>query len=244
MKKSIQLALTCALLFTTVSNAQWFSNQRIKGNGKVVSEKRVTAAYDKIAVIGFFDVELIAGKEGNITLNGEENLLPYIKIEVVNQELKISTEKNKNISTSNGKKLLITVPFESISQVSLTGSGDIDTKNTIIANKFAVKLTGSGDLRLSIDSKYLEVTLNGSGDIVLNGKTENINSVLSGSGDIKASKMKSKNANVTVSGSGDSSVFCSESIYARVSGSGDIKYSGDPQKKDTKVNGSGDITKL
>ena len=56
--------------------------------------------------------------------------------------------------------------------------------------------------------------------------------------------MKSKNATVTVGGSGDNSVYCTESIYARVTGSGDIKYSGDPKKKDTKVNGSGDITKV
>ena len=243
MKKSIQLLITCALFLTTLANAQWRSNQKIKGNGNIISEKRTTTNYDKIAVSGFFDVQLVSGKEGDIIIKGEENLLPHIKIEVVNQELKITTEKNKYISTSNGKNIIITVPFENINQVSLTGSGDISTKNTIETNSFVAKLIGSGDLKLNVECKNLEVNLNGSGDIVLVGKTENINSTLNGSGDIKATNMKSKNATVTVSGSGDNSVYCTESIYARVSGSGDIKYSGDPKKKDTKVNGSGDIKK-
>ena len=244
MKKSIQVLTICVLLLSSASHAQWGKNQKVKGNGNVISEKIVTSSYDKIAVTGFFDVELVAGKEGNITIKGEENLIPHIKIEVVNQELKITTDKNKYISTSNGKNIIITVPFESINQVSLTGSGDISTKNTIASNSFSAKLTGSGDLKLNVECKDLDVNLNGSGDIVLIGFTDNITSNLNGSGDIKASSMKSKNATVTISGSGDNSVFCSESIYARVSGSGDIKYSGNPEKKDTKVNGSGDITKL
>ena len=244
MRKLSQLLIVCAISLTSLTQAQWKSNQKIKGNGNVISEKRETSSYDKIAVIGFFDVELVSGKEGNITIKGEENLIPHIKIEVVNQELKISTDKNKYISTSNGKNIIITVPFENINQVSLTGSGDISTKNTIESGSFTVKLTGSGDLTLNVECKDLDVNLNGSGDIILTGKTESITSTLDGSGDIKASAMKSKNATVTVSGSGDNSVFCSESIYARILGSGDIKYGGNPLKIDTKINGSGDITKL
>ena len=243
MKKSIQLVLICTLFFSTIANAQRLFNQKIVGNGKLISEKRTTVSYDKITVIGFFDVELVSGSEGSITVKGEENLLPFIKIDVIDKELKISTENNTSIKTSKGKKIEIIVPFESINQVSLIGSGDISTNNTIVSNLFSVKLTGSGDLKLNIEAKDLEVNLNGSGDITLNGKTENITSTLNGSGDIKASNMKSKNATVTVSGSGDNSVSCTESLYARVTGSGDIKYNGDPKKKDTKVNGSGDIKK-
>ena len=243
MKKSSQLLIICAFLLSSAIQAQWKSNQKVKGNGNVISEKRTTAEYERISVTGFFDVELVYGKEGNITVKGEENLLPHIKIAVVNQELTITTDKNKYISTSNGQNITITVPFESINQVSLTGSGDISTKNTIKSDSFAAKLTGSGDLKLNVEAKDIEVNLNGSGDIVLIGKTDSITSTLNGSGDIKATEMKSKNARVTVSGSGDCSVFCSESMYARVSGSGEIKYSGNPEKKDTKVNGSGEITK-
>jgi hypothetical protein len=37
-------------------------------------------------------------------------------------------------------------------------------------------------------------------------------------------------------------VFCTENLKARVAGSGDINYKGNPKTKDTKTAGSGDIS--
>jgi hypothetical protein len=45
-----------------------------------------------------------------------------------------------------------------------------------------------------------------------------------------------------VSGSGDADVYASNSLKARVNGSGDIDYSGNPNTSDTKVLGSGSIS--
>ena len=46
-----------------------------------------------------------------------------------------------------------------------------------------------------------------------------------------------------VSGSGDIQVTASQSLKARVSGSGDISYRGNPEKQDFKTSGSGDISR-
>ena len=243
MKNSIQLVVTCALLITAVTHAQWSSSEKFKGNGKISTQTRTTASYDAIVVTGFFDVELVSGKEGGITVKGEENLLPLIKVEVIDQQLKIYTKKNTYVSSSKGKQIVITVPVESINMISLTGSGNITSKSRIQSNSFSAKLIGSGDMKLEVESNDIEVNLSGSGDLKLAGVTENLTSNLNGSGDIDASNLKAKNVNATVSGSGDTSVFCSLSIYARVLGSGAIEYTGDPSKKDTKVNGSGAISK-
>ena len=239
MKKSILLIVLVALSVTTVAHAQW---SKIKGNGKIVTEKRTTSEYDEINVTGFFDVELVSGKEGAIIIKAEENLLPYIKIEVKDNILKIYTEKNISISTK--KNIVLTVPFEQISAVTLSGSGDVRSKNTIIATNLKAKLSGSGDLNLDVKAKSFEANLSGSGDLVLTGNTDNFTSKTSGSGDVDAADLISKNANVAISGSGDMKINCSESLYARVSGSGDIAYKGDPKTKDTKVSGSGEISKM
>lgn len=241
MKKTIQLIVLCTLFLTTMANAQW-SNKRIKGNGKVITEKRTTAGYDEINVSGFFDVVLVSGKEGAISIQGEENLLQYVKVEVDGNILKIYTEKNVNISTSKG--IVLTVPFEQISFVSLSGSGDLKSKNTIVGSKFAAKLSGSGDLTLDVKTTDFEANLSGSGDVALTGSSDNFVSKISGSGDVDAADLVSKTANLTISGSGDMKVNCTQSLYARVSGSGDIAYKGNPESKDTKVSGSGEISKM
>jgi len=239
MKKSLQLIILGAMFITSISYAQ---GTKVKGNGKVVAEKRTTTSYDEISISGFFDVELISGKEGEISIKGEENLLPYIKVEVKDNILNISTQKNISINTK--EKIVLTVPFEQISSVSLSGSGDVSTKSPIASTNFKARLSGSGDLTLNVKATNFEAVLNGSGDAVFSGNSDNFTSKISGSGDVDAVNLVTKKANITVSGSGDMKVNCSESLYARVSGSGDIEYKGNPQSKDTKVNGSGEISKM
>ncbi|MBC5841997.1 DUF2807 domain-containing protein [Flavobacterium sp. F-380] len=243
MKTTIKSLLFCALLSSITCNAQWSSKSKIKGNGKIVTEKRTTVPYDEIKIGGSFDVELVAGKEGAITIKGEENLLPLIIVEVEGNILKIYPKKNTNMISGSGKAIIVTVPFESISDVSLGGSGSIISKNTIKANHFSTKLSGSGDIVLTIDANDVIASLSGSGDITLKGKATNYESKLSGSGDISAHELLTTNANASMSGSGNITVNCSNNLIARVSGSGDIDYIGDPKTKDTKVSGSGRISK-
>ncbi len=241
MKNSIHLSILTIVFATTVCNAQsWGNNQKISGNGNLKSETRTTATYDEIKVSGFFDVDLIAGAEGQITIEGEENLLPYVIIESENNILSIYTKKGYNIQTN--KKVLIQVPFESLNKISLVGSGDVNSKNVIKAENLDIKLTGSGDMKLDIEAKTTEISLSGSGDMVVKGKSDDLTSKVAGSGDIDSYNLITKNADVSVAGSGDLKVFCTESLKARVAGSGDIFYKGNPKTKDTKTAGSGDIS--
>jgi hypothetical protein len=239
MKKSILLFVCAVFLLSFNANAQ----NKIKGNGKVVTETRTTGDYDGIKISGFFDVNLVAGKEGKITIKGEENLLSSIKVEVEDNTLKIYIESFKNIRPSSGKDIQITVPFEKISNVALSGSGNIQSKDVIKSDKLLAKLSGSGNFNLAIDSNEFELNLSGSGNVNLRGTADNFTTKLSGSGDIDAGSLKSKNVDVNVSGSGNSKVTCNEKLTARVSGSGNIKYAGNPEKRDVKVSGSGNITK-
>jgi hypothetical protein len=243
MKKSIKTVLFCSILCTTFANAQSWMGEKIKGNGTLLTEKRTTAEYDEIKLQGFFDVDLVSGKEGEITVQAEGNLLPFIKVEVEGNALRIYEEKGKNLQPSRGKKIMITIPFDKISAVSLSGSGDVKTKNIIKADHFVAVLSGSGDINLEIEAKDLEAKISGSGDINLKGNSDNFSAKISGSGDIIADEIEAKNAEVGISGSGDVKVFCTENLKVRVSGSGDVFYKGNPKSKDTKISGSGEIKK-
>jgi hypothetical protein len=236
----------CVLLFTgliTLScSAQW--GKTIKGNGNNVTLERSTGDYEGIAVSGWFDVDLVSGNEGDITLQGDENLLEYIITEVKDGKLVIKTEKGVNLKSSSWKsEIRITVPVESISSVSMSGSGDIVGKTKIKSDKFSTAMSGSGDITLDIESNSLSASMSGSGDITLSGNTKDFDATISGSGDIEAYNLEADNVSATVSGSADIQVTAKKSIKARVSGSGDISYRGNPEKVDTKTSGSGDISK-
>ncbi len=240
MKKLATLSLV--VLFTVSCSAQW--GKKVNGNGKVVTIERSTGDYEAVAVSGWFDVDLVEGKEGDISLKGEENLLEHIITEVKDGKLVIKVEKGMNLKPSSWKDgIHVTVPIESINAVSLSGSGDIVGKTTIKAGNFNTSMSGSGDITLDIDASSIAASMSGSGDINLSGSTTDFDVTISGSGDIKAYELEADNVDATVSGSADIKVTANQRLKARVSGSGDIHYKGNPEKVDTKTSGSGDITK-
>ena len=239
--KTILKSIICAsLVFSaTQSFAQW-GNNKVVGNGNVTTKTVSTGSYDEIKLVGSMDVHLVSGNEGNITVTTDDNLHEYVKIEVKGDELIIKTEKNYYLKTKNG--IHVTVPFRDITEVSLTGSGDIDTKDVIKADRLEVNITGSGDVKLMIDANTVESDITGSGDVTLEGNTENLTVTVTGSGDFKGFELQSNNTEVKVNGSGDARVVANKSLNARVSGSGDITYKGNPERSDTKTSGSGDIS--
>lgn len=217
MNKSI--LLLAALMLTTLTHAQWWSeNEKVKGNGNTTTITRTTGDYDGIKCAGSMDYILVASTEGNIKLEGEENLLKHIITEVKGNNLIVKVEKGINLRPSWGKTIKITIPFKDISSVSLAGSGDVI---------------------LNIEASSIEGSLAGSGDITLKGNTNNLTIKLAGSGDIHAFGLQSNHTVVSVAGSGDIQVVSNKSLKSRVSGSGDIEYRGNPSKEDTKVSGSG-----
>jgi len=237
MKKITTLLLV--LTFTATVNAQWFG-QRVRGNGNVITKTRNVSDYDKVAVAGSFDVKLVAGNEGKLTIKAEENLLEYLITEVDGDKLKIKWKKGVSIRTTKG--VLVTVPFEDLEAVSLSGSGDVFTEDVIKADSFKTALSGSGDIKLAVKATSLSSAISGSGDIKLTGSTTRLKCSLAGSGDFHGYELTSNEAEVSIAGSGGIEIHVSENLKARVAGSGDVYYKGDPKIQDVKVSGSGTVS--
>lgn len=231
------------ILFSFQStNAQWWSsNEKIRGNGEMVSETRNLSDYETVAVSGSFEVELISGNEGDIKISAESNLMEHIVTEVSNGKLIIKTEKGYNLNPT--EEIKITVPFKSISGVALSGSGEIISRDRINSGNFNFALSGSGLVQLNLEAENVNGAMSGSGDIKLSGTTDEFEMALSGSGDVEAFEFKADNVEATISGSGDIEVYASEILEARVSGSGDIVYKGNPAKEDFRTSGSGSVSK-
>lgn len=227
------------VFLATQSSAQYFS-KKIKGNNKIITETRNLSDYDKIGVAGSFDVELIKGNEGKITIKADENLMEYIITEVKKGSLKIKTKKGYNLRPS--KTIKITVPFESISSVALAGSGDVYSDAIIDNNDFKLSVAGSGDMDLKIDTQKLESNIAGSGNINLKGNSKEFNCKIAGSGNFNGYDLKTSAATIKIAGSGNVKVNATENIHAKIAGSGNVYYTGNPTINKTSV-GSGSIKK-
>jgi hypothetical protein len=238
------IAILTVLLLANNINAQWWGNDKVKGDGNVITEKRNVGTFDGVSSAGFMKVKLIEGTEGEITLNGEANLLDYIETEVSGDILKIKVKNGYSLKPSMGNKILITVPVTRISKLSLAGSGSLISETILNSDDFKISVAGSGNLNAEIEADELKVSLAGSGNLNLSGNATEMKLSIAGSGNFNAPKMKVMDISASIAGSGNARVHCDGSIKARIVGSGNLKYTGNPDVENTSSLGSGKVVKI
>ena len=189
----------------------------IQGSGNIISESRELNNFTSITLLGSIDVNIKTSESNNCVVVADDNLIPYIKTEVINNKLNISL----NESYSSEEKLVVNINTPNYDEVSLSGSGNINI--------------------LDFKNNNLSLNISGSGNITGNGEVETLVVKINGSGNLMSKEIKSKSATITINGSGDGEVFAGDSISAKINGSGNIKYFGNPENVDSIINGSGDI---
>ncbi|MEM9143070.1 MAG: head GIN domain-containing protein [Bacteroidota bacterium] len=238
--KTIPVFLVLILCFS-LGHAQW--NKKVKGSGNVVTLERTTDDYEGISASGFYDITLIAGKEGNITLKGEDNILDHIETYVQGGILVIKREKGYNLAPSRGLGVLITVPVDEIDQIRLSGSGNLIGKQTLRTRNLDIQVSGSKQIDLDIEARAISIATSGSSNIDMKGQCDEFKVQSSGSSNIRAYELDVDEASLALSGSSNVQVFVNEAILSRVSGSGNVQYRGNPDTVTSQISGSGSVSK-
>lgn len=236
------LVLVFAFLSSYAFAQPW---ETVKGNGQQKTETRQVNEFTSLAAGGAMDVQISYGNSNSISIEADENLLPYIETTVENGKLTIKSKKNKNIQPKS--KMIVKISMTKITGLQQSGSGNITGAGDFSNDgQTDISLSGSGDLKLSFSSfKNLQLAISGSGNINLKGgSVDNIDARVSGSGNIDCLDVSSNNVDVKISGSGNIKVFAKNSIDAKISGSGNVFYKGGATNIKSKVAGSGKVTKI
>jgi hypothetical protein len=234
------------VLFSLLS-LQTFSQrwETIKGNGQLKKENREISAFTSLASRGAMDVEITYGKSNSITIEADENLLPYIETSVENGQLTIRPKQQVNLKSNS--RMVVHISMTIINSLQQSGSGNIMGNGAFVNDgKTNISLAGSGNITIGFRSfKDLDLSISGSGNIDLtNGETNNILAQISGSGNIDCSSISSNDVVAKISGSGNIKVNAKNSLDTRIAGSGNVYYKGDVTNIKSKVLGSGKVSKM
>ncbi len=211
----------------------------VVGSGKEVTVPRKVGAFSVLRLDSSVDVIARQGAAPGVVVEADDNIEPLVETVVEGDTLVVRLKKGSSFRTSH--KTVVDVTFTALSASRQHGSGDLHI-DKLSGPRFESTITGSGDLH--IDSAQLgsfALSIAGSGDVTIAGSADEARLVVDGSGDIDARNFAAKKVAVSISGSGDARVNATESIDARVAGSGDITYSGRPHDVMRKVSGSGSI---
>jgi len=236
------LLLYLVIAGIALPSCRYAFGKRVRGNGNVKSEQRSHTDFTGVNSHGPYDVYLSQGSAFQVTVEAEDNLLPYIETYVENGVLNVRTKDGYWLSSKRDIKVHVTAP--SYTKVKSIGSGNIITENVLNnTSKIELESTGSGDIKAQVNAPEVETELTGSGSITLGGATKSFKGQINGSGDIHAYELKGENVDIDINGSGSADVFASVDVSVSISGSGDVRYKGDGKVSKNSIHGSGSVKK-
>ena len=129
-----------------------------------------------------------------------------------------------------------------ISELSVSGSGDMICETLVKTDEIDIKVSGSGSVRMrKLESREVNATITGSGDITLSGSSADqgeLDAVITGSGNFNAEELPFAEVSVQITGSGSARVNALKELETMITGSGSVLYKGNP-KISANATGSG-----
>ncbi|NVJ47674.1 MAG: DUF2807 domain-containing protein [Cytophagia bacterium] len=207
-------------------------------------ETRDVSDFDFIAMNISGKVYISQGNKNEVIVEADDRDMDKIRTEVRGGRLSISTRDNGRwFKWGDGidGRVNIYITLKELRGVSVSGSGDVISQNTIKTDDFEASISGSGDIEVELDARAIESRITGSGNIELKGSAQRARLGISGSGKYFAEELKVDDYNVTISGSGRAAINTNGELDVRISGSGSVYYSGNPTGVNTNVSGSGRV---
>lgn len=239
--KIVILSLALFVLIHPGINAQNFWKSPIRGEGPIVEKTVSLPVFEGIRSGFSCDIYLTQGDQQSIRLEGQQNILDNLNLEVEGGILKIKYDR----MVKKAEPVKIYITMSELVLASLSGSGTLVTTNHFRnLGDLDISVSGSGDVRLEVDARDIEMSVSGSGDITLDGSAEDLDISISGSGGVDSRDLAARSCDVSISGSGNATIYVKEVLDAKVSGSGNIRYRGDVAKLYSRVSGSGSVRSL
>jgi hypothetical protein len=214
-----------------------FSLNQKKGNGKISLEEYFVDGFNGIRIGGNYRVNLVPGDKNLVTVETDENLIPYINVESHSGTLSINNIHNLKSKTG----ITVEIFYKDLNKIYSMGASKIMHNDVLKTDKLTVDLAGTGLIELNLDAEETDVILSGAGLIRIKGQVNRQMVTLSGAGAYKASALKSEHCRISLLGLGSAEVYAREELEATVNGLGSITYGGRPKIVSRNISGLGKI---
>ncbi len=230
--------ITLIIVFFSCNACDYYLDQVI-GNGQITEEFRSLKKFTGIQAGGSFDIMLVQGDEPSLIIEADENLMDFIRTEVVGQTLKLSTEARfLNIS-----KLKVTIVFDQLNDIRLSGAARLRTADPLQSRNIDLRMSGASTASIELYAGDLDARLSGASKLQLVGKVEELEGRLSGSSRLQAYDTELEECSLRTSGASKAEVLVTEELDFRGSGSSTVYYKGSPSKISTKTSGASSVVK-
>ncbi len=228
-----QLSFLLILLVLTSSSCALNPNS-IRGDGNMTEVTWEVTDFEAIDASGMFKIYLLEGTSPSLRVETDENLQKYVHVEVHDNTLKLSMDRNH---TYNPTRMEVFITTNELKEINMSGATSISADYTLISDNLSLDLSGAGNINLHVDVVTLTTRVSGAGSINISGNADNHHVRLSGAASMSCLDLHTRSTTIHLSGAGSAKVYATDLLDANLSGVGSIRYGGNPQS--TQINKSG-----
>lgn len=237
---SVGLILLMLVIFGMILTG--CARENVYGSGRIVTEERQVERFDELTIEGPVEIQVRQGQQLPVKIEAEDNVMRLIETHVSGSTLRVKIRNNVNLKRI--KPIHVYVQGGQYKKIIFSGSGSLKGPDTIRATGFTYEINGSADADLKVDANEVRMYVNGSGNLRLEGRSNAWFSEINGSGNVSGRDFQTASADMNVNGSGEQTIWVTDRLDARISGSGNIRYKGAPGTVNVKIAGSGKVIKL
>lgn len=215
-----------------------------KGSGdSIVEERAIPASIVEVVLSDNIDLVITQNSKASLTLQGGENLLPFIESDINNTKLELSSGNKCGFLRDYNKPLVAYLSIPNLEQLTIKGQGDVVSTNTLNFDLFKLESdNATGSVSLTLNSNRIELKQHaGPADITLSGTTNYLYAYTGGNGWITLDQISANDVHVNHDGTGDLSVYAIASLLIELTSIGNIDYYGSPIVTVSNHSGKGEI---
>jgi hypothetical protein len=201
-----------------------FGFSGLAGSGKKISETRDLPSFHSIDFRGNGRILLQQGERQTVSIRADDNIMNRLRTEVKHGCLTISSDK----WVMDESSVVYTIVATDIHEISVSGMGELESRETISAQELHVSLSGTGEITLDLDTENLKTTISGTGEMRLRGTTKNHDVDIKGVGELQAYDLTAYSTRVDISGAGECKITVIDDLTVDISGAGSVRYRGTP----------------
>ena len=238
----IQLLSLCTAFLA--SGCGFRSETHVVGAGPTVGRDYQVVAFNEIKVSGNFACTFVPADVYQVRVETHENLFPYFEIVSDGHCLKIATQSNATLKTTDPIKVLVKAPH--VERVALSGASTLDLEpgaqealkidasgscrirgDEFVVNVLNLKLAGNSRATVRVNGR-LEAKLTGSSELVYRGKASHVDINASGASLIEGFDTPVEALKIDASGAVKAHVAVEKSLHVDASGASSVTYTGSP----------------
>ena len=200
--------------------------ERVSGSGVIQNEERPVRGFNRLRLEAGGLTEIVPGETESLSIQADDNLLPYLISDVSGGELRISVKPGVSISPS--QPVRFTIGVKDLQRVIVTGSGQASLTGF---SGQSLELEASGSAKLDLSSatiEKLQVEISGSGGALADGIAKELQLQISGAGKLDAGDLRCREAVVEISGAGNAVLWVTDELQVDLSGASRLAYYGAP----------------